>query len=417
MELRLKYKSILWTVALAVLASSRCSGAALAATQSPNPRASCARAEYAADQQSGQPLGTSSTPQVVLGDISQHLNTSQFLVMGRQVTVCAKGLYNWIYVQRHDTSKLHLMIGGQILKEAKPSFSPPEQEYVNFMLHMDSPDSDDWKAWAEVVNTSRESLDNKVTIGLADDTNIFESNAVATVPPNPDYWGFILAGLLCLLGLVIYLAARTSLLRSTIDLGSTSPNRAPFSLGLVQMAFWFFLALSAYVYLCVSTLQIHIPMGSVLGLLGISASTGLAAIAVDARKSAAAGALIAERDALNTRIEQLESNPPTPGSSSEQELAQKRDRLAQVAALINQRLPTQVNPVSKGFFKDILADGDGISFHRFQIAVWTLVLGVMFLWGVYRNMSMPTFDASLLTLMGISAGTYVGFKVPEAPKS
>jgi hypothetical protein len=49
--------------------------------------------------------------------------------------------------------------------------------------------------------------------------------------------------------------------------------------------------------------------------------------------------------------------------------------------------------------------------------VWTLVLGGVFVWGVYRNMSMPEFDASLLTLMGISAGTYVGFKFPEVPKT
>ena len=46
-----------------------------------------------------------------------------------------------------------------------------------------------------------------------------------------------------------------------------------------------------------------------------------------------------------------------------------------------------------------------------------IVLGVVFAWAVYRDMSMPEFDASLLTLMGISSGTYVGFKWPEKPKS
>jgi ABC-type Mn2+/Zn2+ transport system permease subunit len=67
--------------------------------------------------------------------------------------------------------------------------------------------------------------------------------------------------------------------------------------------------------------------------------------------------------------------------------------------------------------RDLLADGDGISFHRFQIVVWTLILGVVFVWSVYRDMSMPEFDASLLTLMGLSSGTYVGFKWPEKLKT
>ena len=51
------------------------------------------------------------------------------------------------------------------------------------------------------------------------------------------------------------------------------------------------------------------------------------------------------------------------------------------------------------------------------MVVWTIVLGVIFAWSVYRNMTMPEFDASLLTLMGISSGTYVGFKFPEKLKT
>ena len=96
---------------------------------------------------------------------------------------------------------------------------------------------------------------------------------------------------------------------------------------------------------------------------------------------------------------------------------EKSSRLAQVNALLSQQPAPTGTPTSKGFLPDILNDGDGISFHRFQIAVWTIVLGCVFVWGVYRNMSMPEFDASLLTLMGISAGTYVGFKFPETPKT
>jgi hypothetical protein len=48
----------------------------------------------------------------------------------------------------------------------------------------------------------------------------------------------------------------------------------------------------------------------------------------------------------------------------------------------------------------------------FQIAVWTLVLGIVFIRSVYVDLTMPDFDATLLTLMGISSGTYIGFKLP-----
>jgi hypothetical protein len=162
-------------------------------------------------------------------------------------------------------------------------------------------------------------------------------------------------------------------------------------------------------------------MGSVLGLFGISSTTGLAAIFVDKQKDAAAQdqrtALVAEQAALNARVKDLASTGVLPGSAAEKELLDKKSRLAQVDALFAQLPTTGPPPTSKGLIVDLFSDGDGVSFHRFQIAVWTIVLGSVFVWSVYRNISMPEFDASLLTLMGISSGTYVGFKFPEKPKN
>jgi hypothetical protein len=183
------------------------------------------------------------------------------------------------------------------------------------------------------------------------------------------------------------------------------------------MAFWFCLSLAAYVYICLMTRQAHVPMGSVLGLLGISSTTGLAAVFVDKQKSAATDALAAERAALTARIKDLSSAPVATGSSAETDLLQKKNRLAQVQALLAQSPSDNLPATSKGFLTDILSDGENVSFHRFQMVVWTIVLGVIFVWSVYRNMTMPEFDASLLTLMGISSGTYIGFKFPEKLKA
>jgi hypothetical protein len=44
------------------------------------------------------------------------------------------------------------------------------------------------------------------------------------------------------------------------------------------------------------------------------------------------------------------------------------------------------------------------------------VLGFVFVVAVYNTLAMPDFSATLLGLTGISAGTYVGFKIPDPPK-
>src|SRR5258706_324505 len=75
--------------------------------------------------------------------------------------------------------------------------------------------------------------------------------------------------------------------------------------------------------------------------------------------------------------------------------------------------PEEPGGTSRGFLNDVMSDPTGVSLHRFQMFVWTLVLGVIFIGSVYKNLAMPEFSATLLGLMGISSGTYLGFKVPE----
>ena len=72
----------------------------------------------------------------------------------------------------------------------------------------------------------------------------------------------------------------------------------------------------------------------------------------------------------------------------------------------------------KRLFADWLSEGgsDKYSFHRFQMLAWTLLLGFIFVAKVVGDRSMPEFNAMTLALSGISAGTYLGFKFPEARK-
>jgi hypothetical protein len=69
---------------------------------------------------------------------------------------------------------------------------------------------------------------------------------------------------------------------------------------------------------------------------------------------------------------------------------------------------------SGNFFRDILSDGESVSFHRFQMFAWSLVLAVIFVWSVFSMLSFPNFGTNLLLLSGLANGLYLGFKWPEA---
>ncbi len=138
-----------------------------------------------------------------------------------------------------------------------------------------------------------------------------------------------------------------------------------YSLGKSQMAFWGLLVMLSFagVWLLTGAME-RIPE-QVLILLGISGATGLSAIVIGNNKQA------------------------------NQAAANARPRATQ------------------GFWRDICNDGNGLSFHRMQVVAWTIFLGLVFVRAVVNVMSMPEFPETLLVLMGISNGVYLGFKIPE----
>jgi hypothetical protein len=86
---------------------------------------------------------------------------------------------------------------------------------------------------------------------------------------------------------------------------------------------------------------------------------------------------------------------------------------------IQQGIPrTQDEPSSKNFFTDILSDAQGISIHRFQNFVWTLVAVFIYFYR-YANppagpvSGLPILDSTLLALTGISSATYLTLKTRE----
>jgi hypothetical protein len=145
----------------------------------------------------------------------------------------------------------------------------------------------------------------------------------------------------------------------------------------------------------------------------------LAALFIDQSKQADSiverNLLDTERLALVQRIKDLKSLPNIDAALTKQ-LYEREQRLTEVDAKLPKLPAPQAPAVTHGLWKDLLRDGSGMSFHRFQIVVWTVILGTVFVRAVYQDLAMPDFNASLLGLMGLSAGTYIGFKIPEKSK-
>jgi len=185
----------------------------------------------------------------------------------------------------------------------------------------------------------------------------------------------------------IYLCRTSGIIRTPYH--PALPGARPYSLSRFQMGFWFFLVINGYLFMYMITGELDTITDSVLALMGIGAGTALGAALIDAQPAGTA-TMTTETGNQNatstvTAVVPMPAAPPQP---------------------------------SEGFMRDILSDsGDGISIHRFQMFAWTLILGVIFVGSVYRELGMPEFNATLLGLMGISSGTYIGFKLPEKKQS
>lgn len=86
---------------------------------------------------------------------------------------------------------------------------------------------------------------------------------------------------------------------------------------------------------------------------------------------------------------------------------------------IQQGIPrSQDEPSSGNFFKDILSDNNGISIHRFQNVVWTVIAIIVYFYR-YGNPppgsaeGLPVLDTTLIALTGISSATYLTLKARE----
>jgi hypothetical protein len=330
-----------------------------------------------------------------------------------------------------------LYLDGREIQGLVPESGAPIPDDGTLRFHIQRTDASD-EAWADLLGAPPlfSEGDNgrslfiqpvRVSVGLAGDTEIHsEVDAFRFVRVHEWLFWFAFVGLLALLVAVAVLARKTSLLRDGAEpIGENRQGEEtdvlPYSLGRCQMAFWFLLVIGSFLFIFLITWQFNTVTEQALALMGISAATALGAVIVTASKDSENGAdtnlqdaairypdLKAKKQELVSAITQMRTTNRPLTDAEQTDLEAKSTQLKQVKKEIR-----DLSTVSQGFLDDLLTDIHGYSFHRLQIFVWTLVLGLIFLHGVYSRLAMPKFSATLLALLGISGATYIGFKIPE----
>jgi hypothetical protein len=192
----------------------------------------------------------------------------------------------------------------------------------------------------------------------------------------------VIVGLIVVLFFV--LAYYTNILRDEVDLDAFQQNvqkvgqngrrrllnrTYPFSLAKVQFGVWTVIISSSYIYL--SFFKGDCAEGPInktaLVLMGIFAGTAVASTIMDKRE-------------------------------------------------ISDNRPRHQNSPSQGFFIDILSDDNGISLHRFQNFVWTVIAMTVYLYKVSQIRTgcvLPELSDTMLALTGVSNATYLILRSKE----
>lgn len=326
------------------------------------------------------------------------------LELDYSITVRVDGLAGW--AAHNDVRRLVPFIDGRAL----PGTFPESIDLASGRLVYHPRISDDSRrVWTDLLGAP-EGLQRPVTfsIGPVDGSPFAsvhdEHQRVLLTVISPVYGGIALAVVVVTLLVFVHLARTTSIIRKPVPYGL-----GPYDLGRFQMAVWFFLIYLSYTAIWLVTDDTDTIHPSLLALLGISAGTALSEAVIDAGGRPPTAAAPPPADTAADAHGHWPAERTAIGESRSRLHAARRQLAQQSDDGTGEALP----PASRGLLHDLLSDAHGYRFDRFQIFAFTLILGVVFLSGVYNNLSMPELSPTLLGLMGLSSGTYIGFKLPE----
>jgi hypothetical protein len=349
----------------------------------------------------------------------------------------------WLEAVKTWLEKSSLMLDGRVFTDLHPQIGQAWLEHytdkngdpdfdryygLRFRLNLSAMNRDQWRELFGGIGLGAKPVSASIAfVGVFEPgrTEILPTELIPTtsshwqkifLQPSGDCvtWGLLFAfGALLLI--FIYYALVSNLLREFC----VRDGLWHLSLGRCQMAFWFFIVCGCYIFLWIVTGDYKTLTSQELLLLGISAGTGLGALLIADRSDEGSQR---PRGSEDLRPGEMDIDDPRELQALiDAELSQKKTAGGISAKSQNriEELQRRADYYRRGFLRCIrravndLVDeaNDGKpSFHRFQMIGWTLVLGAVFLRAVYYKLAMPEFSADQLLLMGISNGTYLGFK-------
>src|SRR5438477_8995608 len=313
---------------------------------------------------------------------------------------------------------LRLFIGGHLMRTLQPtkytkddpgwypadpvqSKVAPGRSWLEFTLKRDAANKEGRADWDQVLRTSGISPKMPLAVGIYN-ANRNTAHVMAlpvgadTADPRREFhfqriaWdGWTIFGLI-LLGLAaivfFYMSVRSGMVRDT-----TCPVREdglpPFSLGRCQMAFWFFLVISAFYFIWIITGRGDTDTinSTVLTLIGISAGTGLGSViaskkeadTAEAKNEAAKAAYPSKIKDAKRALRAAEKDRKKLGPKDTDEITAKdaeiKEKKAEVADL-KAKLKDWRRDNRGQLLLDLLSEDEGsgrvIAFHRFQIVAW-----------------------------------------------
>ncbi|MBN1931550.1 MAG: hypothetical protein JW786_08090 [Desulfobacterales bacterium] len=375
-------------------------------------------------------------------------------------TLCEEGDYKQGDCKQKDIS---LFLNRMELKGIRPRIIDDKKSELEFLLlrrealpvYLNDPQQK--SVWAMLFGFQDQFTLNprevEVSVGPEDGTPLESDAKLKLVRIHLDVWAFLYILVMVLMGGTYIYAGKKGAFsdRGSIESKITKPA---LSLARVQMGFWFFLVVAAFLFIWMVLGELPGIPASVLGLIGIASGTALGAAAIDTNKRASAAIVVNEKTLIQNEIDKLKTQMESQDCESKtlnQEINDLKSRLSSDPKLQDQidkknqelnnrtteiqgintkikelenKLDESKNKVdaaqrnkdavtAQNWLSDLLTDANGISFHRLQMVIWTLVLGIVFIQQVLSNLALPDFDSTLLALMGISSGTYLGFKLPE----
>ncbi|MBV9960213.1 MAG: hypothetical protein JO360_17435, partial [Acidobacteria bacterium] len=273
--------------------------------------------------------------------------------LGDQITVEVEGLQFLLAKAKcsNPNKNILLFLDGRPVKDALPF--PPTDPSTNKLVFQLKPTEASRELWTYILGASKWSpRETPVSVGLADEYPV-QSGAIIkliVIPPGWFFFWFII--FLVILGVFLILAVKSDLLRDTGPAPTGAGERKPYSLARTQAAWWFFLVLASYLFIGMITGDFSTTITStVLGLLGISAGTVVGSAFIDAGKAAT-------------------QTPPAAGAANAAGTAGTAGAAGAGTAGAGTTAAPAVPYVPKNeyWWVDILSDGNGVSFHRFQVA-------------------------------------------------